>query len=458
LAYARTKSALDAVRVLPQLVLCLVLISVPARAAAAFHFGDEGWEGTSELFGIARAAAGADRVKITAVLDYDRLSADDALLILHPEVRLDRVQISRFLLAGGRLALLDDHGQGTAVLEHFQMRRIPAPLRPAMALRENSQLAVAVPAESHVAGSERGRHPVVASVDQLVTNHPTGVSHHGLTSVLVIPAQGEPDVALAVTGVIAQDGAKAFGDGGRLLVMGDPSAVMNLMLRYPGNRQFASGLIGYLLERNGRQGSGTLYLLSNDFSQKGAFGGQTGPKSWIERILNALRGLGGDWHRRGLPAWVTLALAVLLTVGVGAWTVSRLAQTYPRSLPRYATSLPLVAQAGAAGRAAVLSAPTTPRGLAALELKSAIVEGMASAVNMDPGATSEALLKELRARSTLQPASVAELGRLLADFRRLESKMVKSHHTRVSVTELKRWHEATLRLLSEMGQASRRSS
>ena len=91
---------------------------------------------------MARSAAGPDHAKVTAVLDYDRLKPNDALLILHPEVRLDRVQISRFLLAGGRLALLDDHGRGTALLEHFQMRRIPAPLRPAMALRENSQQAV----------------------------------------------------------------------------------------------------------------------------------------------------------------------------------------------------------------------------------------------------------------------------------------------------------------------------
>ena len=407
---------------------------------------------------MARSAAGPDHAKVTAVLDYDRLKPNDALLILHPEVRLDRVQISRFLLAGGRLALLDDHGRGTALLEHFQMRRIPAPLRPAMALRENSQLAVAVPAENRVAGSQRGRHPIVASVDQLVTNHPTGVAHEGLTPVLVIPAQGEPDVALAVTGVIANSGAKGVGDGGRLLVMGDPSAVMNLMLRYPGNRQFASGLIRYLLERSGRQGRGTLYLLSNKFSQRGAFGGEATAKSWVERFSNALSELGTDWRRRGLPAWVALALAALLTIGVAAWTVSRLAQTYPRSLPRYATGLPLVAQAGAAGRVAVLSAPTTPRGLVALELKSAIVEGMASTLNMDPGATTEALLKELRSRGRLKPASLAELGHLLADLRRLESKMVRTQHTRVSVAELKRWHEATLRLLSDMGHGSGRSA
>ncbi len=36
--------------------------------------------------------------------------------------------------------------------------------------------------------------------------------------------------------------------------MGDPSVVINEMLRYPGNRAFASGLLKYLAERRrGRQ-------------------------------------------------------------------------------------------------------------------------------------------------------------------------------------------------------------
>jgi hypothetical protein len=83
---------------------------------------------------------------------------------------------------------------------------------------------------------------------------------------------------------------------------------------------------------------------------------------------------------------------------------------------------------------------------------------MASTLNMDPGATTEALLEELRSRGRLKPASLAELGHLLADLRRLESKMVRTQHTRVSVAELKRWHGATLRLLSDMGHGSGRSA
>ena len=88
-------------------VACAV-VTVSERAHAAFRFNDDGWEGTSELLGLARQALGPSRIRIAAAVEYDQLRPEDGLLILHPKVRLDRVQLSRFLLAGGRVALVDD--------------------------------------------------------------------------------------------------------------------------------------------------------------------------------------------------------------------------------------------------------------------------------------------------------------------------------------------------------------
>jgi hypothetical protein len=207
---------------------------------AAFSVNDENWEGTSELLEIARAKLGRERVRVVATLNYGELTPADGVLVLAPRVELDYAELSAFLRAGGRLAVLDDYGTGAKLLQRFQIQRIQAPLRPARVLRSNSQLAIAVPAVQQVAGHEQGRHPVVADVDQLVTNHPTALTHPNLTPVLKIPAIGEPDAALAVTGIIV--------DRGRLFAMGDPSAVINLMLRYPGNRAFAAGLASYLVE------------------------------------------------------------------------------------------------------------------------------------------------------------------------------------------------------------------
>lgn len=436
--------------------LACAVATVSRNARAAFRFNDDGWEGTSEMLDLAKQAAGPSRIRIAAAIEYDQLRPEDRLLILHPTVRLDRVQLSRFLLAGGRAALLDDYGEGASLLEHFQMRRVPAPLRPAMMLRDNSQLAVAVPAESATSATQRSRHPLVASVDQLVTNHPTGVAHKGLTPLLIIPANGEPDVTLAVTGVIASGNAPAAGAGGRLLVMGDPSAVINLMLRYPGNRRFASGLVEYLMERTPPGPPGTLFLLSNDFAQRGVFGGRGSVDGWVESEVNSVRQLTSDWHRHGIPSWLAGALAGALALAVALWAMASLTQPFGRTPPRYAGSLPLVAQGGPAGRAAVLAAPTTHKGLAALELKSAVQEGMAHASDMQPGAASEALLRELGLRGALQPGSYAMLRRLTSELKRVESRVLSARPTRVTQARLRKWHRAAMQLLQEMSERTGR--
>jgi hypothetical protein len=440
--------------ILVALACALALVAKPARAA--FQCNDEGWEGTSEMLELARQSLGASRIRILATIEYDQLRPQDSLLILHPTVRLDRVQLSRFLLSGGRVALLDDYGEGASLLEHFQMRRVPAPLRPAMMLRDNSQLAVAVPVESTASGTQRARHPLVASVDQLVTNHPTGVAHEGLTPLLVIPANGEPDVTLAVTGVIASGDAPAAGEGGRLLVMGDPSAVINLMLRYPGNRRFASGLIEYLMERTPPGPLGTLYVVSNDFAQRGVFGGHGSVDGWLESQMNSVRELTSDWRRDGIPSWLATAFAGALALAVAIWAVTSMTQPFARMPPRYASTLPLIAQSGPAGRAAVLAAPTTHKGLAALELKSALQEGMTHASDMRPGAAPDVLFRALGLQDALQPGSYAMLRRLMSELKRVETRILSARPTRVTRGRINRWHRAAMQLLTEMSERTGR--
>ncbi len=214
--------------------LLLVALFVTCRSAwAAFEPNDREWEGGSELLEIARTELGRDRVELIGTLDFEQLTPNDGVLILHPDGELNAEEFSAFLTAGGRLAVLDDHGKATNLLSRYRVQRVPAPLRPAQTLRANPDLAIAVPAVQSVAGVEQNRHPVVAGVERLVTNHPTALLHPNLTPVLEIPAIGEPNATLAVTGVIA--------NRGRLFVMGDPSTLINLMLRYLGNRAFAKG-------------------------------------------------------------------------------------------------------------------------------------------------------------------------------------------------------------------------
>ncbi len=222
------------------IALVAMLLSGLARADA-FDVNDTSWEGCSQLLEIARAELGAARVQAVGVLNWEDVQPEDGVLALHPLQPLDPDESTAFMKAGGRLAILDDYGMGDDTLRRFQIDRVTTPTRPVTALRNRPALAIAEPVLDVVAGRSSGPHPIVAHVQQLVTNHASGLRKRGtpLTNVLKIRAIGEPDVMLAMAGMVQQ---------GRLFAMGDPSAVINQMLRYPGNRAFVSGLVHYLVE------------------------------------------------------------------------------------------------------------------------------------------------------------------------------------------------------------------
>lgn len=423
--------------------LALLLVASPARAA--FGFRDSSWQGTSELLAIAQKELGRDRVRVVDKLDYDQLKPADGVIVLHPLVHLDYEDISAFLRAGGRLALLDDYGTAAPLLEHFHIHRIPAPAHPAEMLRDNPQLAIAVPAVQQVAGYEQGRHPVVAKVQKLVTNHPTALVHPNLTPVLTIPAVGEPDATLAVTGIIV--------NRGRLFAMGDPSAVINLMLRYPGNRAFAKGLIEYLVEDDtwGRRG-GTLYVLSEHFQQSGHYGGGSTISQDLHDYLEGFLEMLGDVHRDGLPDSLALVLAGLVSLGGLAWMGLVATRPYRRRIPRYAAATPLVAQGGIAGRAAVLAAPTTHRGLALLELKSALEEGLAHRLGLDSRVATATLLSEIDRQNALGRRSSGELKQMLDELKRVEASVTASQPVRVKKGDVERIRKQVLAILAEVDE------
>lgn len=415
----------------------------PSPAAAGpFDFNDTTWEGTSELLALARTRLGSSRVEIVAVLDWERLRPADGVLILHPTSEVDYDEASAFLRAGGRIAVFDDYGKGDALLARFQIRRVAAPLRPARALRRNPSFAIAVPSVQLVAGQEQGRHPVVAQVREVVTNHPAAFTHPNLTPVLSIPAQGEPDATLAVTGIIVSRG--------RLFAMADPSASINLMLRYPGNRAFAEGVVDYLVEDDswGQRG-GKLYLVANEFKQRGAYGGGTSLGQELKEHLDGFQDLVGSMHDDGLPDVLAVLFAVVAGLGAVGWAISSSLKIYRRSPPRYAATQPLVAQGGVAGRAAVLGAPTTHKALALLELKSALEEGLAEKLGLAPTAGPQALLAEAERQGALAPRSLAELRRLWSELGRVETAVAASQPYRVTHETVEETRRAVLAILSE---------
>ncbi|MCA9628732.1 MAG: DUF4350 domain-containing protein [Myxococcales bacterium] len=423
------------------MLLLTGLLLVSRTALGAFSLNDSSWEGTSDLLTLARDKLGKQRVQLVATLDWGELKPADGVIVIHPEVDIDYDEASAFMRDGGRIAVLDDHGKGASFLERFQIQRISAPIRPAIALRQNPNLPIAMPAVQQVAGHEQGRHPVVRDVQQLVTNHPSGFRHPNLTPVLTIPAVGEPDVTLAVTGIIA--------DRGRLFAMGDPSAFINLMLRYPGNRACAEGLIDYLVEDDswGKR-QGRLFIVVNRFKQTGHFGGRSGLAQELDEYWEGFKELLSETHDDGLPDWIALTIGGLIALSGVVWMGSIATRSYKRLAPRYARQTPLVAQGGIAGRAAVLSAPTTHRALAMLELKAALSERLAERLELTNPGTSE-VMHQLEQRG-VQPATLGELRRLLGELGRIENAVVASQPLRVTAPGVRRMREDITRLLSDV--------
>src|SRR5690606_13533008 len=421
----------------------VALLVTAHRANAAFAANDTSWEGGSELLALCRERLGEDRVKLAATLDFDALEPGDGVLILHPNVELDYTEISSFLRAGGRLALIDGLGEGYKLLDRFQIRRIQAPLRPERAMRENPSLAIAVPSVEMVAGHEQGRHPVVARVTEVVTNHPSGLVHPNLTPGLEIPAVGQAPVALAVTGIIV--------DRGRLFAMADPSALMNLMLRYPGNRAFAEGLIDYLLEDDawGERG-GTLYFLTNDFRQRGSFAGESQLRSelaeYVDTVSDALRRA----REQGIPELLALLMAVATTGLALAWALQHALRRYRQPLPRYAAPVPLVGQGGVAGRAAVLAAPTTHRALVLLELKSGLEEALAHRLGLDEKVAPSVLLAEMERQQLLDRPSRENLAGLLERLGKIEAAVLARRPPTIRQRELVELRKRALGVLSRL--------
>jgi hypothetical protein len=386
----------------------------PAPAApAAFDPKNGNWEGLSQFLELAENEAGPGRVVPTTALDLGRLLPEDAVLAIHPTLPMEADELSAFMRAGGRVAILDDYGSGDALLVAFGISRVPLPGHPTEMLRANPALAIAEPA---------GQHPLVRSVTRVVTNHATGLSHPGLSPVLVVRGRDEPDVLLALAGSVGR---------GRLLAVGDASVVINEMLRFPGNRAFATGLVRYLTEDDASvRRAGKLYLLTGAFETTGTFGAVSPAASVAVALRRALASGVEELEQHGAPPPVVYLMAAAVAIGVLGWAAARGARTHKPVEPRFSRAVPVAAQGGVAGHAAVLGAPGTPRALAMLELKSALEEDLATRLGLERAPSRDQIVARIRTEHLLDDEDADALAALLAKFARIEDPRIKDPSAR----------------------------
>ncbi len=428
---------------------CLALLFPATARAAPYGFDDDTWEGATAFVETLAETVGRDQVTVTRDLRWGKLRPKDAVIVIYPLRPLNPDELSAFLRSGGRVAVLDDFGASDENLERFQIKRIPAPQRPARSLRNNPALALAVPVSDMAAGKAIGVHPVVANVGTVVANHPASLTHPNLTPVLRIPAVGEPDGIIAVAGQVGR---------GRLFVVSDGSIVINQMMRYPGNRALAQGLGSYLLaDESWGSRDGKIYVLARDFEETGAFGNRSSIAKSLGAAIRDLRQWLSETRDEGLPSNAAMVLGALACLASLLWVASAAARVYRRNPPRFARPLPLVAQGGVAGRAAVLAAPTTHKALALLELKSGLEEAVAARLDLTLPVSAPDLLDAVKRTGAIGDNELRRLKKLLFHMGMVETSVAAGRPIRVRQQDVKGAAERVDQVIAAIDQKGRNS-
>ncbi|MBM4376587.1 MAG: DUF4350 domain-containing protein [Deltaproteobacteria bacterium] len=408
------------------LAVAAAMVALASPGLAAFEVEDTGWEGLSGFVELARSELGADRVIASKALDWRQLTPTDSLLLVHPTALVDPDEAAAFMRVGGRVAVLDDHGNGDRLLKSFKVERRPLPEVPERFVRQNHALAVASP----VAEANGGVHPTVVDVPAVVLNHGTGFAHPELTTVLEVrgadggASSPVTSVPVAIAGQVER---------GRLFAVGDPSAFMNLMLRFPGNQAFATGVVRYLTEgEGGARRGGRLIVLVNDFEELNSFAGEAPLRKNLERSLHTLTAGLEDLRDHGFPWWLHTLVAATCGLVLLTWSLRASMRLYAPRLPRFARTVPLAAQGGVAGRLAVLASPGAAPELAMLELRTSLVESLSLSLG-EPETTSLGMLLEAAARRRAIDGKLLARG-LEADklMRRAEATLVDGRRSTTS--------------------------
>jgi hypothetical protein len=153
-----------------------------------------------------------------------------------------------------------------------------------------------------------------------------------------------------------------------------------------------------------------------------------------------------------LPEALSLMLAVVAAGGSALWAVGAATRRYRRAPPRYARPTPLVAQGGLAGRAAVLSAETTHRALAVLELKAALEEALRRRLGLPETEAVDVVLKEIDRQDALSRRNSTELVNLLKEMAQAEDAVSRTERIRVTPSMVERMHEQMTSILAELDE------
>jgi hypothetical protein len=223
-----------------------------------------------------------------------RLPVDPSLnlVVVFPDAAPDDAALRDFVAAGGRILLADDFGLGAGAQAAFGFGRLSPPASPAVAFRGDPHLPAATPVV---------RHPSTEGIGAVLANHPAVVDPGPFgRCLLAFLAPGRPCLL-----------AEAGRGYGVVLVLSDPSVLIDHMLDVSGNRRLAEGLLRYLTAN--RRPVVTLVLPAAAYRAAAAHGSpQAGflaaVRRWSRRLSDPLADA-PPWFWGLLGATVVLLLA-----------------------------------------------------------------------------------------------------------------------------------------------------
>ena len=395
------------------------LSKASAQDERAYDPSSTNWDGLSDL--IALAGEIGITIDTPEELDLETLTVRDAPLVLYPSEPLPARPLTRHLRAGGRLAVADDFGEGDSFFRVFSIERsAPNDEDQSRRLRGSSGLLVA---------RASMRHPLSEGVSHLVTNHPQVLSHEELDSVFAFGAA--PSLRGPVlTGAVQE---------GRLVVMSDPSIVINNMLQYGGNRRFAANLLRYLAGDDGR----VLVVTPQTVLRSDSIESRADALRYANRTLDEL-----DAEKVPPLVWLSSAFTILALCLVFLWA------SVPRRSPYGREAIPME-RGGGGLNARVDYARRNPhhRAHACMTYRFELTQALLELLGTDTTGTSE-LVAAARRDQRLRADEVLELGSLLAFLDELSARIDRPPSTpKVSASRLRRVVETGERLLQRLDPA-----